>query len=434
MFRASPWITYDPPVSDSPMDNDTEMDAPQISTLHDDAESPPSNTSPARTGKFRVKLLVNETKMGTKFITFNGETGEEAGVGEEPEEEEPEEDEEDELIDDEEDTSAPAPSNNSGPTLSHNNKSGSKRPPAKPKSSQAKRKGRLSATAAATPVIPTTLSSQAQTNQVQDAPSVEPSPAAPQVTSAPPAPASKRKAVPKGTTAAQRAPRKSAAKPKATAPIPPPTDLTADFSEGHAGTVPSSPAHADPRTPEPEATAPLDTTSISAPPAPETSTLEDLEGVPHPRYPLPTKPFQVQLPPKISTGYAPVIPLDRTKNKARHWRLAHREIRGIAGGRWFTRSWVGEKDSELAVAAEAALSLPKLPALSISAPVSGTRAAGKRKPKADAVSTAASSRSASVAPEGAAPSAPLQRSATKRSALSTTVATSEVDMDIDLVS
>lgn len=202
---------------------------------------------------------------------------------------------------------------------------------------------------------------------------------------------------------------------------------------GHAGTVPSSPAHVDTRTPEPEAAAPSDNLSISVPPASEPTTLEDLEGVPHPRYPLPTKPLQVQPPPKITTGYAPIIPLDRTKTKPRHWRPANREIRGIAGGRWFARAWVGEKDSELAVAAEAALALPKLPALSISAPAAGSRASGKRKPKADANSTAASSRSASVAPE-AAPTAPLQRSATKKSALSTTVATSEVDMDIDLVS
>lgn len=202
---------------------------------------------------------------------------------------------------------------------------------------------------------------------------------------------------------------------------------------GHAGTVPSSPAHVDARTPEPEAAAPSDNLSISVPPASEPTTLEDLEGVPHPRYPLPTKPLQVQPPPKITTGYAPIIPLDRTKTKPRHWRPANREIRGIAGGRWFARAWVGEKDSELAVAAEAALALPKLPALSISAPAAGSRASGKRKPKADANSTAASSRSASVAPE-AAPTAPLQRSATKKSALSTTVATSEVDMDIDLVS
>ena len=203
---------------------------------------------------------------------------------------------------------------------------------------------------------------------------------------------------------------------------------------GHTGTVPSSPAHVDARTPEPEAPAPSDAASVSValPPEHSTVTLEDLDGIPHPRYPLPTKPFQVQPPPKISTGYAPVVSLDRTKTKPRHWRLAHREVRGIAGGRWFARAWAGEKDSEFAVAAEAALSLPKLPVLSASASATGGRASGKRKPKVDAVSTAASSRSASAVPEAAVPPAPPQRSAIKRSGLSTTVATSEADMDIDV--
>ena len=174
---------------------------------------------------------------------------------------------------------------------------------------------------------------------------------------------------------------------------------------GHAGTVPSSPAPIEARTPEPEPAPPQDSTSAFASSsiggAPEPTTIEDIEGVSHPRYPLPTKPFQVQPPPKITTGYAPTTQLNRTRGKPRHWRPAHREIRGIAGGRWFTHTWVGEKDSELAIATEAALSLPKLPALSISAPASGSRTPRKRKPKAtDANSTVASSRSASAAPEG----------------------------------
>jgi hypothetical protein len=139
---------------------------------------------------------------------------------------------------------------------------------------------------------------------------------------------------------------------------------------GHAGTVPSSPDPINTRMPEPELMPPLDTTSIFAP---EPSTIEDIEGVPHPRYLLPTKLFQVQLPPKITTGHAPATPLDRTKGRPRHWRLAHCEIHSIAGGRWFAKAWVGEKDSELAIVTEAALSLPKLPALSISVPSGGTR-------------------------------------------------------------
>jgi hypothetical protein len=214
MFRASPWITYDPPASASdtqpsqPMDNDIEMDAPQISTLHDDGESPPSNASPARTGKFRVKLLVNEAKMGTKFITFNGETGEEAGVAEEAEEDEPDDDEEDELIDDEADA---------GGAGASSAKSGTKRA-AKIKSSQARRRARLSAPNAGPTSLPAPASSETQSSpakDVQDAPpSVEPPSTAPQATTTPAvsAPVPKKKVVPKGTTPAQRAPRKSASK------------------------------------------------------------------------------------------------------------------------------------------------------------------------------------------------------------------------------
>jgi len=224
MFRASPWITYDPPTSESqppqPADKDAEMDAPQISTLHDDGESPPSNTSPARTGKFRVKLPVNEAKMGTKFITFNGKTGEEAAAAEEHEEDEPDEDEEDELIDDEEGASTPAASGSGTAGASSSSapaKSGTKRPSTRIKSSQARRKARLSGPSAApSSAAPTTASSEAQSSPAKDvrdaAPSTEPSSTATQASLAVPAPTSKKKAVPKGTTAAQRAPRKSAPK------------------------------------------------------------------------------------------------------------------------------------------------------------------------------------------------------------------------------
>lgn len=74
----------------------------------------------------------------------------------------------------------------------------------------------------------------------------------------------------------------------------------------------------------------------------------NLDSVILPVYPLPSKPFPVQPPPKIATGFAPVIPLDKSKNKPRRWRTANREIRGIAGGRWFARTWVGDKESDLA--------------------------------------------------------------------------------------
>lgn len=101
--------------------------------------------------------------------------------------------------------------------------------------------------------------------------------------------------------------------------------------------------------PEPE--------SISLAPSAPPGSSEDinLDTIPLPVYSLPTKPFPVQPPTKIGTGFAPVVPLDRSGKKVRQWRVANREIRGIAGGRWLTRSWVGDKDSEFASSAGAAL-------------------------------------------------------------------------------
>jgi hypothetical protein len=104
----------------------------------------------------------------------------------------------------------------------------------------------------------------------------------------------------------------------------------------YTGTAASSPAPHDGNSPEPDLLGPSDV---------------NLDGIALPVYPLPSKPFPVQPPPKIATGLAPLIPLDKSTNKPRRWRTANREIRGIAGGRWFARSWVGDKESELATAA-----------------------------------------------------------------------------------
>lgn len=80
----------------------------------------------------------------------------------------------------------------------------------------------------------------------------------------------------------------------------------------------------------------------------------NLEGVPLPVYPLPSKPYPVQPPPKIGSGFAPPIPFDKGGKPVRKWRQANREIRGIAGGRWFTKAWIGDKESEFANAQAAA--------------------------------------------------------------------------------
>lgn len=116
--------------------------------------------------------------------------------------------------------------------------------------------------------------------------------------------------------------------------------ITNVFTTGYTGTAASSPAPQEANSPEPEAIS-------TAPPPPDIN----LDSVVLPVYPLPSKPFPVQPPPKIGTGFAPVIPLDKSKNKPRRWRTANREIRGIAGGRWFARTWVGDKESDIANAA-----------------------------------------------------------------------------------
>lgn len=121
MFRASPWISYEPsldsryPNSSDPiapdfddMDEDVDMDAPQISTLREE-ETPPPQPSHARTHKFRVKLLVNENKgsgspsSSAARKAVAGQTEDEDG------EDEDEEDEEDQLIDDDDDMNPTPP-------------------------------------------------------------------------------------------------------------------------------------------------------------------------------------------------------------------------------------------------------------------------------------------------------------------------------------
>ena len=75
-----------------------------------------------------------------------------------------------------------------------------------------------------------------------------------------------------------------------------------------------------------------------------------LDSVPIPIYRLPTKPFLVQPPPKAPSGFSPFVPLDKNRAPVRRWRPALRAIRGIAGGQWFARTWVGDKESEYSLA------------------------------------------------------------------------------------
>jgi hypothetical protein len=134
MFRASPWVSYDPsadyrnqgqppPPALAPpaqMDEDIDMDAPQISTLREDDSPSPVTSHPARTSKFRVKLLLNEGKSSA-LQSSSGPPKQAPGLMDDEDDEE----EEDQLIDDEEDARSNAPA--SGPS------SGSRQPDTPPK-------------------------------------------------------------------------------------------------------------------------------------------------------------------------------------------------------------------------------------------------------------------------------------------------------------
>ena len=165
---------------------------------------------------------------------------------------------------------------------------------------------------------------------------------------------------------------------------------------GYAGTAASSPinTHFETNSPEPEPTLTLEPTPLAEE--------MNLDNVPLPVYPLPTKPFPVQPPPKVQSGFAPAAVLDRNPLRVRHWRVAHREIRGIAGGRWFARSWVGEKDSEYAtgLSKNTDEKVPGPRGVSVSAPVGKGPGKGKKAIASSLAASVAPSRSGSSIPDG----------------------------------
>ena len=121
MFRVSPWITYDPAPEARQegltrtnnhfynMPEDVDMDAPQISTLRDE-ESPEPQQTPARTSKFRVKLLVNESKAKRPAGASASASRKHSAPSVESEEDDDEEEEDQLIDDDEEDAKAAVPS------------------------------------------------------------------------------------------------------------------------------------------------------------------------------------------------------------------------------------------------------------------------------------------------------------------------------------
>lgn len=89
------------------MTEDVDMDAPQISTLREETTPEPN---PARSSKFRVKLLVNDKSEGSRAGSTSSKHGRPAS--DDDDEDEDDDEEEDQLIDDDDDEVAvakPAP-------------------------------------------------------------------------------------------------------------------------------------------------------------------------------------------------------------------------------------------------------------------------------------------------------------------------------------
>jgi hypothetical protein len=154
-----------------------------------------------------------------------------------------------------------------------------------------------------------------------------------------------------------------------------------------------------------------------------TTPLEELDAqlgnTPQPVYPLPSRPFSVLPPAKIGSGNATIYQLNRGGPPVRRWRTVMREVRGVAGGRWFARSWLGEKDSPLANAQTAGQtpavnSATPTPAAGVSEyqfmPPSTTSKRGRGRGRGGALS-AGSSRQASNGPDT--PSGHVVRAPTK---------------------
>ncbi|KAJ3774388.1 hypothetical protein FB446DRAFT_481463 [Lentinula raphanica] len=424
------------------MDEDVDMDAPQISTLREESTPPPVAAKVNTTR--RIKLLVNKPSSSTApppaarhhQPTQRPKNGDEDG-------DDDDDDQEDQLIDDDDPirpSDLPPPPRPAAEASSAGSSPVKKKAPAKRKPRKNDKRppeeGRLKEKVMQQPgapnLAPTMLWFEANPNSNSNNPESHeagPSSEGGQITmlsSDQPLPmkiAGKKKATTKKAPAQKKAKTSSAAaaSTSASAPpapikqtkirlLPPPMpDDSGIVSEGMTGTAASSPMaeHFDDveQTPEPEPLAPLPPATQNAAPPEDIN----LEGIPVPMYPLPTKPFPVLPPPKIGSGLAPNITFDRSGTKVRHWRVAKREIRGIAGGRWFAQAWVGDKDSAYANHVETQAELRKTigdspshagsskVASSASAPVTGK---GKAKGKGASLSTsAAPSRSESQAPE-----------------------------------
>ncbi|KAJ6523555.1 hypothetical protein B0H19DRAFT_1276874 [Mycena capillaripes] len=381
-----------------PQSQDVDMEAPQISTLHQEDSPPP----PPR----RVKLLVKDTRVAAAQAS----TSRKRPLSDDDELDE--EDEEDQLIDDDDvlpPAVVPPVAQSSSAADPASKRKAPKRKPRKSEKKIAEEERKLkekTMQAAGGTMSWFEVSATKAHQQVGQMGTLDVGPIPLNIVPLDPGPSKpppKKKAVRK-PPAIPRVRAKPGPKPKAAVLLAPlaPEDTDVISEAGYSVTAASSPvtAHFEGNTPEPEPTFPPHTNG----PLGEEPPI-NLQDVPLPQYPLPVKPFSVQPPQKINTGFAPVVPLDRTGAKVRHWRPVNREIRGIAGGRWFTRAWMGEKESALALViasggdkqSSSSVALPKLPTMSISAPVP-TKPKARATKNSSLTGSAAPSRSSSAVP------------------------------------
>ncbi|KAG8738308.1 hypothetical protein FRC12_016810 [Ceratobasidium sp. 428] len=172
-------------------------------------------------------------------------------------------------------------------------------------------------------------------------------------------------------------------------PVPMPIPGTPD-SVGELSLRPASPSSestsANALTPTPISTPTISipTSSLalpptSLPPAPLSSQPAEIDPAllaTAPRRPLPTRSFPVQAAPKTTQ---PTITangasgagngMDLNRRRVRRWGVKMREVRGVGGGSWWVRTWVGSSESEYASDPSRILSVPTtLPRPSTSAP------------------------------------------------------------------
>ncbi|KIJ54736.1 hypothetical protein M422DRAFT_24640 [Sphaerobolus stellatus SS14] len=326
------------------------MDAPEISTLRDEEEESPP---PEAFNKFRVNVG-RQWAAGSAPAT----AGQPSATGPRGEDSEDEE-EEDQLIDDDElaivaetghgpggsqssmviaGSPASSPKKRGGATRGRQRRGGLTgrrgRPGREPPDAaammstfevaKADQQGGMDTAQIITPATAMPGSSQPQASDDQA-----------WSTAPPPKPPRKKPGPKKGTTLGPRGPRKAGTKTAQNTP-----GTSTPIGDDHMGSdatsflVPIPPSI--PSTPKSDHPG-LPPNNYPTVPPPD-FTLEP--NVPVPLYPLPTRSFPVQAPPKIPTGYAPSHPIDTKRGPVRKWAVMQREIRGIAGGRWFARTWV----------------------------------------------------------------------------------------------